>query len=109
MARRGNRNAVVDGLSGVSQEDIACIQRLGNMDAADLAVEMGMLRFYIRRMSEVVDRVVAVDAVGQGTVRLAQILKAQRVLRGEAADSLAAAMAVALREISEELGIDGSG
>jgi hypothetical protein len=111
MPRRGNRNAVVDGLSGVSDEDIAVIQRLGKMDAADLQTEMGLLRFYIRQMpGEAGDKVQALDAIGQATVRLSQILKAQRVLKGEAADSLAAAMAVALKAMGEELGIgDGQG
>jgi hypothetical protein len=98
---------VVDGLSGVSREDIAVIQRLGKMDAADLELELGLLRFFIRRCGSGAASLEALQAIGQGVARLAQVCKAQRVLRGEAADSLAAAIAVAVREMAEELGIEG--
>jgi hypothetical protein len=103
VARRGNKNAVVDGLSGVSEEDIAMIQRLGSMDAADLIVELGLLRLFIRQLAGK-DALSVISAVGEAVARLAGVLKAQRVLKGEAAESLAAAMAVALREIAEEMG-----
>jgi hypothetical protein len=105
MPRRGNKNAVVDGMSGVSAEDIALIERLGAMDAGDLIVELGLLRFYIRKVKADKDPVQVLSVLGEGVVRLAQVLRAQRVLKGEAADSLAAAIAVALKEIAEEVGI----
>jgi hypothetical protein len=102
--RKGNTNALVDGMSGVSPEHIAMIERLGAMDAADLIVELGLLRFYIRALADK-DALTVIGAVGEGVQRLSVVLRAQRVLKGEAADSLAAAFAVALKEIAEEVGV----
>lgn len=78
-----------------------------------LEMEVAMLRVLIRRAIERMgeeDPLKALAAIRLGVDSIGRALRNQRVLTGEAADSLSAAFAVALREIGEELGLEqGSG
>lgn len=79
--------------------------------ARGLEMEVALLRVLMRR---VVERMGAEDParalllLRQGVDTLCRALRTERVLQGDAADSLAAAFSVALHEIGEELGIGES-
>lgn len=71
-------------------------------------MEVAILRVMIRRVMErsgEADPLKALPLIRQGIDAICRALRTERVLSGESSDSLAAAMAVALREIGEELGI----
>jgi hypothetical protein len=53
------------------------------------------------------DAVKALPLIRQGVDTICRALRTERVLTGESSDSLASAFAVALREIGEELGVNG--
>nr|MBC7245608.1 hypothetical protein [Chloroflexota bacterium] len=77
---------------------------------ASLEMEVALLRVMIRRAIERMgeeDPLKALAAIRLGVDAIGRALRNQRVLSGEAADSLAEAFAVALREIGEEMGLDG--
>jgi hypothetical protein len=63
------------------------IVKLSESDPTDLAMEIGILRMLIRRAGAVkgIDPVPVLDGVSSAADRLARVLKAQRVLKGEAA------------------------
>jgi hypothetical protein len=70
--------------------------------------EVEVMRVLIRRVMErigVDDPVKALPLIRQGVDAICRALRTERVLSGEAADSLAAAFATALREIGEEMGL----
>jgi len=70
--------------------------------------EVAMMRVLIRRVMERIgaaDPVKALPLIRQGVDAICRALRTERVLTGEAADSLSNAFGVALREIGEELGI----
>ena len=112
MAKRGapagNRNRVVHGLYAemFSAADLRAIAELSKVDPRELAAEIVLLRLVIQRAVALGggDPASVADAVSSAADRLARVLKAQRVLKGEAAESMVAAMAVAVRELGEELG-----
>jgi hypothetical protein len=88
----------------------ALIQQWLESTPAGLDAEVAVMRVLIRRVMEHLgadDPATALPLVRQAVDSICRALRAQRVLRNEAADSLAAAVAVALREMAEELGIDG--
>ncbi|MBC7260510.1 MAG: hypothetical protein H5T63_00740, partial [Chloroflexi bacterium] len=69
-----------------------------------LEMEVAVMRVLIRRVMERIgedDPVKALPLVRQGVDAICRALRSQRVLTGEAADSLSEAFAVALREIGE--------
>ncbi len=69
---------------------------------ADLAAEIALLRVLIRRaVAEGAD----LETVSRACGRLAQMLRVQRALSGEAARSLDEALAKVLEEISTEVGL----
>jgi hypothetical protein len=73
--------------------------------------EVAVMRVMIRRVLERIggeDPVKALPLVRQGVDAICRALRTDRVLTGEAADSLSEAFAVALREIGEELGLPQS-
>ena len=112
-APKGNRNRMTHGLESelYSALDLKMIIALSKSDPTDLAMEIGILRMLIRRAGAVagVDPVPVLDGVSSAADRLARVLKAQRVLKGEAAESMTAAIAAAVRELGEELGLgDGA-
>lgn len=117
-APRGNNNRQKHGFYGrvYTLEEIADLVAY----AADGSVvdELAATRVAIRRVLEKLTdkgpdeeleledyaRLAALVFTGANTV--ARLLKAQRVLSGEAADSLAGAMGTVLSELGQELGID---
>jgi hypothetical protein len=77
-----------------------------------LDAEVAVMRVLIRRVMERLgadDPAQALPLVRQAVDSICRALRAQRVLKGEAADSLAEAFALALREIGEEVGMGGEG
>jgi hypothetical protein len=70
--------------------------------AGDLADEIALLRVRIRRAGE---QGVDLNTISRALGRLTQMMKAQRVLTGEAADQFEEAMAEALQGLTEELGL----
>lgn len=79
-------------------EDLAVVAA----QAAGLEDEIGLLRVRIRRgLKEGVD----LDQVSRALGRLTQMLKAQKVLTGEAADRFQQAFAEVLEGLTEELGL----
>lgn len=72
--------------------------------------EVSLMRIMIRRVMERVgqqDPDKALPLVRQAMDAICRALRTERVLSGEASDSLAAALGRALNEIGEELGLDG--
>lgn len=70
--------------------------------AAGLEDEIGLLRVRIRRaLEEGID----LDQVGRALQRLTQMLKAQRLLTGEAADRFQETLADVLDGLTDELGL----
>lgn len=84
------------------------IQEIEDMatNAHSLDEEIEMLKVLLRRVLErEKDPRKALKLASVGVKRLADTLRAKRALSGEAADGLAAAMAQALDEIGNEVGI----
>lgn len=74
----------------------------GALEQDDLEQELQLLRVLIRRaVAEGLD----LETISRSIGRLAQAARIQHVLRGDAAKSLDAALARALEEIGNELGI----
>jgi hypothetical protein len=95
-----------------SAEEWAQIQQWLDSTPDMLDAEVAVMRVLIRRVMERLggdDPATALPLVGQAMDNICQALRAQRVLKGEAADSLAAAFAAALREIGEEVGREQPG
>jgi hypothetical protein len=94
-----------------SAEEWALIQQWLESTPDAVEAEVAVMRVLIRRVMERLgadDPAKALPLVRQAVDSICRALRAQRVLKGEAADSLAEAFAVALREIGEELGVGGS-
>lgn len=92
-----------------SAEEWAVIQRWLEATPDTLDAEVATMRVLIHRVMERLgadEPAKALPLVREAVDAICPALRAQRVLKGEAADSLAAAFAVALREIGEELGIE---
>jgi hypothetical protein len=86
-------------------EEIAC-----QLEVAERSLEMevAVMRVLIRRVMEAIgvkDPLTALPLIRQGVDAICRALRTQRVLTAEASDSLAAALAVAVREIAEEWGM----
>lgn len=114
-AQPGNRNALIHGLYAerFSKRELELIGEFAAAEDGSLTDEIVVLRFLLHRAVGLLvkrrgfdDQMAGLDLVGDAASKLAQLLRVQRVLRGEGADSLAGALAVALHEISEELGLD---
>jgi hypothetical protein len=74
----------------------------GGVDSNDLKQELELLRVLIRRgVAEGVD----LETVSRSIARLAQALRVQHVVRGQAARNLDEALARVLEEIGNELGL----
>ncbi len=74
----------------------------GAAESNDLEQELGLLRVLIRRgVAEGQD----LETLSRSIARLAQALRVQHVLRGQAAKNLDQALAKALEEIGNELGV----
>jgi len=92
-----------------SAEELAEIARQLESPQRSMEMEVAVMRVMIRRVMECIgeeDPVKALPLIRQGVDAICRALRTERVLAGETGDSLAAAFAVALREIGEELGID---
>jgi len=95
-----------------SAEERALIRRQLESPGHSIEMEVAIMRVMIRRVMERLgedDPAKALPLVRQGVDAVCRALRAERVVKGDAADSLAAAFAVALREISEEMGGEGKG
>ena len=110
----GNANALVHGLYAkrLSKADLELIAELAKVPNDDMSQEIGAMRFVFTRAvaalgkrTKAADMLVWLDGITEAGVRLGNVLRAQRVLKGEGSESLAGAFAVALREIEEELGL----
>jgi hypothetical protein len=100
-APKGNRNARKHGfyaghLTTEELEDLAVVAAA----AAGLEDEIGLLRVRIRRA---LAEGCGLDQVSRALGRLTQMLKAQRQISGEAADSFQQALAEVLDGLEEEL------
>jgi len=113
----GNRNALKDGFysAAFTPEEVVVLREMMQKDPADLTAEIAILRMVIQRgagtgrrpkKAPPVDPTVVLDGVSNAAARLAQVLRAQRVLSGQGSDSLASAFAVALQDVADLLGID---
>lgn len=102
-APSGNRNAAQHGFySGIFTDDeIADLAAAAS--AEGLADEIALLRVRLRRAA--LDDGVELDIIGRACGRLTQMLKAQRVLTGEAMDQFETALAEVLEGLTEELGL----
>lgn len=72
--------------------------------------EVALMRIMIRRVMERIgeeDPAKALPLVRQAMDAICRALRTGRVLSGEASDSLASALGLALNEIGEELGLNG--
>jgi len=98
----GNQNARKHGFyaefyTGEELEDLATAAVAG-----DLSDEIGLLRVRIRRALR---EGVEFDAILRGLGRLTLMLKAQRVISGDAMNEFERAMSEVLTELTEELGL----
>jgi hypothetical protein len=94
----------------LSEEERAEMARQLAAPQHSTEMEVAMMRVMIRRVMERIgaaDPVKALPLIRQGVDAICRALRTERVLSGEAADSLSAAFAIALREIGEELGLPG--
>ena len=94
-----------------SQEEQEEIARQLESPQLSLEMEVAVMRIMIRRVMEHVgeeDPIKALPLLRQGVDTICRALRTERVLAGEASESLAEAMATALREIGEELGVGES-
>lgn len=88
-----------------SAEEIQEIEEMA-ANAHSLDEEIEMLKILLCRVMErEKDPQKAMKLASLGVKRLVETLRSKRALSGEAADGLAAAMAQALEEIGNELGI----
>ncbi len=112
-ARHGQPRQQVAALDGqaaaalaVPQHDLRTIEGI----VADLADRQALLTAYLEQVladDGNIGEVAKVFALhGQNASRLGRLLRDQRALSGESADSLLAAIGKALDEISTELGIE---
>lgn len=93
-----------------SEEELEDIARQLESPQRSLEMEVAVMRVMIRRVMERIgeeDPLKTLPLIRQGVDAICRALRTERVLAGESADSLAAAFAVALREIGEELALDG--
>ena len=99
----GNVNARKHGLYAdlFADDELEALARFGA--AEGLADEIALLRSRIYRA--VKEGGAELDAIGRACGRLTQMLKAQRVLTGEAASEFERAMAEVLDGLVEELGL----
>ncbi len=105
-----------EALSSALYEGLFSAEELGALAqqfAAEpsLPGEVAVMRVLIRRVlqqSGESDPARALPLVSRGMDAICRLLRTQRVLSGQSSDSLAAAFAVALREIGEELGLGAS-
>ena len=94
--------------SAFSAEELSEIARQLESPQRSTEMEVAVMRVMIRRVMERIgeeDPLKALPLIRQGVDAICRALRTERVLSGEASDSLSAAFAVALREIGEELGI----
>ena len=111
-AQPGNMNALKHGFFSDQFKDTE-IRDLDAIVAKDLASEIAMLRVVTRRVMELADGVESLDdamnvlgALGMASMRLAALLKAQRLLCGEGGgQNVAQAISQALSEVVKEMGI----
>jgi len=92
------------------EKELAEMGRLLQSPRRSTHMEVAVMRVMIRRVMESIgtnDPVKALPLIRQGVDAICRALRTERILAGEGAESLAGAFAVALREIGEELGIDG--
>jgi hypothetical protein len=108
-APRGNQNARKHGFYSriYTEEDLADIASVAA--TADLSDEIALLRVFIRRVAvegvETMQAPELLSAISRACGRLTQMLKAQRVISGDAADSFQQALAEVLDGLEEELGL----
>ena len=91
-----------------SPEEWGEIKRQFESPQRSTEMEVALMRVMIRRVLERCgqeDPLRALPLVRQGVDAICRALRTDRVLTGQAADGLAEAFAVALREIGEELGL----
>jgi len=89
-------------------EERELIERQLALTPANLDAEVALMRMLIRRVMKQTgadDPAKTLPLVRQATDALCRALRAQRILTPEASDSIAEAIAVAVREIGEELGL----
>ena len=95
-----------------SAEEWGLLARQLGAPSRSLESEVAMIRLMIRRVLARLgeeDPVRALPLVRQAVETLCRALRTGRVLENESADGLAQAMATALREIGEELGLGDGG
>ena len=112
MAKRPNSGLRGFYARAFNAEELEEIARQMASPDRSTEMEVAIMRVMIRRVMERMgeeDPLRALPVIRQGVDAICRALRTQRVLSGEAADSLSAAFAVALREIGEELGIDAGG
>lgn len=102
-APKGNVNARKHGLYSdlIAPDELEALARFGA--AEGLADEIALLRSRIYRA--VKDGGAELDAIGRACGRLTQMLKAQRVLKGESANEFERALNEVLASVTEELGL----
>jgi hypothetical protein len=92
-----------------TKQELEDIARQLEVAERSLEMEVAVMRVLIRRVMEGIgqkDPLKALPLIRQGVDAICRALRTERVLTGEASDSLAAAFAVAVREIAGELDID---
>ncbi len=99
-----------DWYAGVlSAEEWAQIRQWLETTPDALDAEVAVMRVLIRRVMDRLggdDPARALPLVRQAMDSIGRALRAGRVLKGEATDSLSAALATALREVGEEMGLE---
>ncbi|HVC33318.1 MAG TPA: hypothetical protein VNL16_07395 [Chloroflexota bacterium] len=108
-ARRARPPGKVPGGASATRrlyQDLFSAQERATLEGAaednDLEQEVGLLRVLIRRgVADGVD----LETLSRSLGRLAQMLRVQHVIRGQAAKNLDEALARALEEIGNELGL----
>jgi len=91
-----------------TEQELADIGRQLQPPHRSTAMEVAVMRVMIRRVMDSIgttDPAKALPLIRQGVDAVCRALRTERLLTGEASDSLASAFAVALREIGEELGL----
>ena len=91
-----------------TESELADIGRQLDSPQRSTDMEVAIMRVMIRRVMESIgtkNPAKALPLIRQGVDAICRALRTERLLTGEASDSLAGAFAVALREIGEELGI----
>jgi len=91
-----------------SPQELEDIGRLLDSEEHRLDMEVAVMRVMIRRVMAhmgVDDPAQALPLVREAVDAICRALRTQRVLSGEASESLAGAFATALREMGEEIGV----